>query len=113
PGRPRRVLLLHPDYSRNDFSHLVCPLLYEALSARGLERLDTLNASGTHRPMTDAELHAKLGLDPSRHSRVGSLHNHAFDAPPPHPRTISLPRGTPRRNWWRRSRAPCPTSRCA
>jgi len=77
----RRVLLIHPDYSRNDFSHLVAPLLYEALMPLGLERLDALNASGTHRPMSEAELRDKLGFDPVRHSRVGRLYNHAFNDP--------------------------------
>src|SRR3954471_23921696 len=79
--RPRRVLLIHPDYSRNDFTHLVAPLLHDLLAERGLERLDTLNASGTHRAMTRDELAAKLGLDPGRHPRVGSLFNHEYDDP--------------------------------
>src|SRR3954453_9522977 len=79
--RPRRVLLIHPDYSRNDFSHLVAPLLHDLLAERGLERLDALNASGTHRPMAQDELRAKLGLDPARHPRVGTLFNHEYDDP--------------------------------
>lgn len=77
----RRVLLVHPDYSRNDFSHLVAPLLYDLLRERGLERLDGLNASGTHRPMTPMELRDKLSFDPVRHPRVGTLFNHEFDKP--------------------------------
>jgi lactate racemase len=77
----RRVLLVHPDYSRNDFSHLVAPLLHDLLRERGLERLDGLNASGTHRPMNREELRDKLGLDPVRHARVGTLFNHEFDRP--------------------------------
>src|SRR5262245_32641458 len=80
-GRARRVLLVHPDYSRNDFSHLVAPLVHDLLAARGLERLDTLNASGTHRAMTPGELREKLGLDPGRHRKVGTLFNHEFDRP--------------------------------
>ncbi len=80
-SRFRRVLLIHPDYSRNDFSHLVGPLLYDVLYDRGLEQLDGLNASGTHRPMTANELRDKLGLDPTRHTRVGTLYNHEFDDP--------------------------------
>jgi nickel-dependent lactate racemase len=73
--RPRRALLIHPDYSRNDFTHQAAPALFEALAARGLERLDTLNAAGTHRRMTDDELRRKLGGIPAR------MHNHAFDDP--------------------------------
>ncbi|MFO0878306.1 MAG: lactate racemase domain-containing protein [Gemmataceae bacterium] len=80
-GPVRRVLLIHPDYSRNDFSAVVAPLLYDLLAARGLERLDGLNAGGTHRPMSDVELREKLGLDPARHPRVGTLFNHEFDRP--------------------------------
>lgn len=79
--RPRRVLLIHPDYSRNDFTHLVAPLLHDLLAERGLERLDTLNASGTHRAMTRDELAAKLGLDPGGHARIGTLFNHEYDDP--------------------------------
>ncbi len=73
--RPRRVLLIHPDYSRNDFSHVVAPLLFDILGPRGLERLDALNAAGTHRRMTDDELRRKLGGVPA------VMHNHAFDDP--------------------------------
>jgi nickel-dependent lactate racemase len=75
-GNLRRVLLIHPDYSRNDFTHLVAPMLHELLLKRGLERLDTLNAAGTHRRMADDELRRKLGL-----GDVGTMHNHAFDDP--------------------------------
>jgi len=80
-GPLRRVLVIHPDYSRNDFTHLLAPILYDALSARGLERLDTLNAGGTHRPMTEAELRGKLGLDLQQHRLVGRLANHEYDDP--------------------------------
>ena len=55
-----KVLLIHPDYSRTDFTDTLFRLIYQTLSARGLKRLDTLNAAGTHRPMTDAE---KLALE--------------------------------------------------
>src|SRR5436190_4487718 len=80
-GRPRRVLVIHPDYSRNDFTHLVVPALHDLLRERGLERLDTLNAAGTHRRMTAEELRGKLGLDPAAHDRVGRLFNHEYDDP--------------------------------
>ncbi|MFM7148331.1 MAG: lactate racemase domain-containing protein, partial [Gemmataceae bacterium] len=80
-SRWRKVLLIHPDYSRNDFSDRVFPVLYEVLERHGLERIDTLNAGGTHRPMTAAELRVKLGVDPTRHVRLGTQHNHPFDRP--------------------------------
>ena len=31
-----RVLLIHPDYSRHDYSDTIVPILYRALSVRGL-----------------------------------------------------------------------------
>jgi nickel-dependent lactate racemase len=79
--RPCRVLVLHPDYSRNDFTHLLVPALHDLLAERGLERLDTLNAAGTHRRMEQWELLGKLGLDPRTHSRAGTLFNHDYDDP--------------------------------
>lgn len=79
--RPRRVLVIHPDYSRNDFTHLIVPPLHDLLRERGLQRLDTLNAAGTHRRMDEMELCAKLGLTPGVHDRVGRLFNHDYDDP--------------------------------
>ena len=43
------ALVIHPDYSRHDFSDSLIPILYQQLAQRGLKRLDTLNAGGTHR----------------------------------------------------------------
>src|SRR3954471_22054587 len=61
-----KVLLIHPDYSRTDFTDTLFQLIYQILSARGMKRIDTLNAAGTHRPMTEAEKLAKLGIDDRR-----------------------------------------------
>jgi nickel-dependent lactate racemase len=77
----RRILLIHPDYSRNDFCALLVPLLYDQLRDRGLERLDTLNAGGTHRAMSAEELRAKLGLDRERHPLLGEMANHHYADP--------------------------------
>jgi nickel-dependent lactate racemase len=79
--RVRNVLLVHPDYSRHDFCSSLVPMIYGALCDRGLERLDTLNASGTHRRMTRDELEGKLGVSGSTHPKLGSLYNHEFDNP--------------------------------
>src|SRR5262245_18387162 len=79
--RPRRALVLHPDYARNDFTHLVVPALHDILATRGLERLDTLNAAATHRRMEPWQLRDKLGLDPDNHRHVGELLNHDYDDP--------------------------------
>lgn len=77
----RSALLIHPDYSRHDFCDTLAPILYEALAARGLERLDTLNAGGTHRAMSAQELEEKLSLSPRTHPLVGRMLNHEFDNP--------------------------------
>lgn len=57
-----KVLLIHPDYTRQDFSDKLVPLIVKHLKARGLKVLHTLNASGTHRAMTEKEIRKKLGL---------------------------------------------------
>ncbi|WP_041082334.1 lactate racemase domain-containing protein [Thermotoga profunda] len=57
-----KVLLIHPDYTRQDFSDRLVPLVYEHLKKRGLKILHTLNASGTHRAMSEKEVRKKLGL---------------------------------------------------
>ena len=67
----RTALVIHPDYSRHDFSDSLTPILYRELARRGLKRLDTLNAGGTHRKMTPAELEKKLGLSKSTHPFSG------------------------------------------
>jgi lactate racemase len=79
--RPSKVLLLHPDYSRHDFCPALIPLIYDALCARGLQQLDTLNAPGTHRPMSQDELQAKLGVSRTTHPKIGTHFNHEFDNP--------------------------------
>lgn len=84
----RRVLLIHPDYSRHDFTDRIVPLTYRVLVEKGLQELDTLNAAGTHRPMSQEELRSKLGLErdstagkANALAHVGTLYNHAFDDP--------------------------------
>lgn len=77
----KKVLLIHPDYSRNDYTHIITPLLYEFLQEKGLEHLDTLNAGGTHRPMTMQELESKLGISTKSHPKLKQMLNHEFDNP--------------------------------
>jgi len=57
-----KVLLIHPDYTRQDFSDRLVPLVFKELKKRGLKVLHTLNASGTHRAMSEEEIRKKLGL---------------------------------------------------
>ena len=79
--RVKTALLIHPDYSRHDFAHLLAPAVYRALEKKGLERLDTLNAAGTHRAMTESELQEKLGMSKASFPLLGSMFNHEFDSP--------------------------------
>ena len=78
-SKAKKVLLIHPDYSRNDYTHLLTPLLYDCLLEKGLEEFDTLNAGGTHRAMTESELVKKLGVSPKTHPKVKKMLNHEFD----------------------------------
>lgn len=76
-SKVRSVLLLHPDYSRTDFSDVLFRLIYQTLAARGLQRLDTLNAAGTHRPMSEKEKLDKLGIeDRSLYPALGEMADH-------------------------------------
>ncbi|HQH26745.1 MAG TPA: lactate racemase domain-containing protein [Oligoflexia bacterium] len=89
--RFEKVLLIHPDYSRHDFTDAAVPLLYQALASRGLKQLDTLNAAGTHRPMTQVELEKKLGLSKKTHPLLGSMYNHEFDNPDALMHVVDIP----------------------
>jgi len=58
----KKVLLIHPDYTRTDFSDKLVPLIYHELKSKGMEKIDSLNAGGTHRAMAGEEIRSKLGL---------------------------------------------------
>jgi len=72
----KRALIIHPDYSRNDFSHLLTPIIIDILKTKSLKTLDTLNAAGTHRKMGTDEIIKKLGVNIEDY---GTIHNHNFD----------------------------------
>lgn len=78
-GKVRKVLVVHTDYTRVDFTHLVARNLYKLLLGKGLEEFHTLNASGTHRAMKTEEFEKKLGL--SREDKGVFFHNHEFFNP--------------------------------
>lgn len=59
----KKVLLIHPDYSRVDFTDRLVPIIYRELKKKKMVQIDSLNAGGTHRNMTEQEIKIKLGLD--------------------------------------------------
>ena len=71
----RKILVIFPDYTRFDFSHIITPLIIDKY--RGF-LIDFLNAGGTHRPMTDKEFKDKLGIEEL--SGISFL-NHSFSDP--------------------------------
>jgi len=74
-----RVLLIHPDYTRNDFTNKIVPLIYKELKNKGTKQIDFLNASGTHRAMTEEEIRSKLGL--TVQSDFIHFYNHEYNDP--------------------------------
>lgn len=77
PGK--KVLVIIPDYTRVDFTDRIGPLIVDIFKKKGAEKLDFLNASGTHREMTDLEFLSKLGL---KKKGMGiSFYNHNYSDP--------------------------------
>jgi nickel-dependent lactate racemase len=60
-----RVVIVHSDITRATPNDRILPVLLAELEAAGIKRDDItlLNALGTHRPQTDAELRQMLGSD--------------------------------------------------
>lgn len=75
----KKVLLIHPDYSRVDFTDRLVPIIYRELKKKQMTQIDGLNASGTHRKMTEQEKKTKLGLNNAL--VFDHLYNHQFDQP--------------------------------
>ena len=75
----KKVLLIHPDYTRTDFSDKLVPLIYQELKSKGMEKIDSLNAGGTHREMTEIEIREKLG--PSSQINFNHFYNHEYNHP--------------------------------
>lgn len=73
----KRVLLIHPDYTRTDFSDKIIPLIYKELKNKGMSRIDSLNAGGTHREMTEIEIRKKLGI--SSQIYFNHFYNHEYN----------------------------------
>ena len=75
----KKVLLIHPDYTRTDFTDKLIFPIYQELKNKGLKQIDSLNAGGTHRPMTEEEIRSKLGL-PSQ-INFDNYYNHEYSNP--------------------------------
>jgi len=75
----KKVLLIHPDYTRTDFSHRLVPLIYQELKIKGMKEIYSLNASGTHRRMGEDEIRAKLGI--SNKINFTKFYNHEYNDP--------------------------------
>jgi nickel-dependent lactate racemase len=75
----KKVLLIHPDYTRTDFTEKIVPLIYQELKNKGITQIDSLNAGGTHREMTEIEIREKLGL--SSQINFNHFYNHEYNDP--------------------------------
>ncbi|MBU4482901.1 MAG: DUF2088 domain-containing protein, partial [Actinobacteria bacterium] len=75
----KKVLLIHPDYTRTDFTDKLIPLIYQELINEGTKQIDCLNAGGTHREMTEEEIRTKLGL--TVRSDFIHFYNHEYNNP--------------------------------
>ncbi len=73
----KKILVVHPDYTRVDFTNKIVPFIASRLGENGAERIDFLNAGGTHRQTTEQELLGKLGL--KRKERYMKLYNHQYN----------------------------------
>lgn len=73
----KKILLIHPDYTRIDFSNRLVPLICRELKNREINQIDFLNAGGTHRAMTTEEIRCKLGL--SSQFNFTNFYNHEYN----------------------------------
>jgi nickel-dependent lactate racemase len=75
----KKVLLIHPDYTRTDFTDKLIPLIYQELKNKGMTQIDSLDAGGTHRAMAKEEIRSKLGL--SSQINFDNYYNHEYNDP--------------------------------
>lgn len=75
----KKVLIIHTDYTRVDFTDKIVPILLKNLKASGTKRFDFLNAGGTHRKMSEIEFFRKFGL--KRKENFINFYNHEFNNP--------------------------------
>lgn len=77
PGK--NVFVVIPDYTRVDFTDRIGPIIVDIFKKKGAIKLDFLNASGTHRDMTEPEFLSKLGL--KKKDGAISFYNHSYSDP--------------------------------
>jgi lactate racemase len=70
------ILVISPDYTRTDFTHIIVPLI---IKRYGNSKISFLNASGTHRAMKKEEFEKKLGI--SEKKPTVKFINHDFSNP--------------------------------
>jgi len=73
----KKILIIHPDYTRVDFTDKIVPAITDKLCSSGAEAIDFLNAGGTHRKMSEGEFLSKLGLK-GKDNRI-RFYNHQYD----------------------------------
>lgn len=79
----KRILLLVPDQTRSGPVGPVFKAIHAALDGRA-KKLDVLVALGTHPPLSEAAINARLDLTPQERAAAYAdvdVHNHAWDDP--------------------------------
>jgi nickel-dependent lactate racemase len=73
----KKALIIHPDYTRADFSNRIVPFIFREFKKSGIRQIHFLNASGTHRGMSEIEFHSKLGITGEKGFTF--FHNHEYN----------------------------------
>ena len=77
-----RVLVIVPDRTRDDNTHLLFPLAAAILEDRDLAKFDVLIAQGTHAAMTEAEKRSKIGVSEGIGiPNLGMIFDHEWNNP--------------------------------
>ncbi len=77
-----RVLVIIPDKTRDDNTHILFPAAARVLAEKGVGKIDVLVAQGTHSPMSMTEKRAKIGADPDESiANLGDIYDHRWNDP--------------------------------
>lgn len=74
-----RVLVIIPDKTRDDNTHILFPLVAQTLAGKPVRQLDVLVAQGTHSAMTDEEKSLKIGVSSEPIPCLGRIFDHRWD----------------------------------